>query len=94
MKKDEYLATLRLYACFKAVCKEKPRVGNRFLMCSLSKRMVQVATTGITVSQPFSIRKETPSPHLRIPEAHFVEATASAPNPNFPFPLLQRVRRH
>src|SRR5260370_18449620 len=45
-EKDEYLTTLRLYSCFKAICKEKRRVGNQFLKSSFSERMVQVATTG------------------------------------------------
>jgi len=45
-QKGKCIPIHRLYACLKAICKEKPCIGHLFFKSSLSERMIQVASTG------------------------------------------------
>jgi hypothetical protein len=39
-QKGTYITIYRLYACLKAICKEKLSIGNLFFKSSLSERMI------------------------------------------------------
>jgi len=51
-QKGKCITIHRLYACLKAICKEKRSIGNLFFKSPFSKRMIQVASTRHFISQP------------------------------------------
>ncbi len=51
-EKGKCITIYRLYACLKAICKEKRSIGNLFFKSPFSERMIQVASTRHFISQP------------------------------------------